>query len=144
MLFNSYVFVLLFLPLVLGGFFLIGRLNKHMLAHLWLVVASILFYGWFNFSYVWILLFSALSNYGCLMLMRTFRNSGRGLRGLFLAAGLLLNLGLLGYYKYSDFLIDNADRLLGTSFAPLHLLLPLGISFFTFQQIAYLVDVYRG
>lgn len=143
MLFSSYEFVLFFLPTVLVGFFATGRLWGHQTANIWLVAASLFFYGWFNPAYLWIILLSMAVNFMCLHGMASCRRS-HPLRTVIYAFGVLFNIGLIGYYKYCDFFITNCNALLKTELPLLHLLLPLGISFFTFQQISYLVDVFRG
>lgn len=140
MLFNSYEFILLFVPITFLGFFLLGRYQKHRLATFWLVAASVFFYGWWNYCYTALLLASITFNY---LIGKTLeRTSGK--KGI-LAFGIAANLALLGYFKYTDFFLSILNTIQGTdSFQLLHIVLPLGISFFTFTQIAYLVDVYRG
>lgn len=140
MLFNSFVFIFAFLPVVFFGFYGIGRYN-HKLAFLWLALASLFFYGWWDYRYVVLLLGSIVVNFG----------AGYALaKRLFLQPKLLLslavagNLLLLGYYKYANFFIDNLNALTGTGFTNSEIILPLGISFFTFTQIAFLVDTYQG
>ncbi|CAN7273369.1 MBOAT family O-acyltransferase [Brevundimonas sp. LjRoot202] len=145
MLFNSYEFIFFFLPITFAGFFLAARAS-HRMAALWLVLASIFFYGWWDPRYVFLLLGSITFNY--LMgywISRSRRDDGPTARAkllLFLAVG--GNLLLLGYYKYTDFFISTTNTLVGTDWALAHIILPLGISFFAFTQIAFLVDVYRG
>lgn len=108
-----------------------------------LVFASLFFYSWWNIDYLPLILASMLFNYVIgNMLNENFR-SIRVHRKVILTVGVIANLSLLGYFKYSDFLIENFDLLFGASVPLLHLALPLAISFFTFQQIAYLVDSYR-
>lgn len=142
MLFNSYPFVFVFLPIVLLGFFLIARAS-HLLAALWLALASLFFYGWWNSKYVLLLLLSVAFNYAVgYVVGRAGARTGRSF-GL-LAAGVAGNLLLLGYFKYTNFFLGVAGELAGTNWQVASIILPLGISFFTFTQIAFLVDVYRG
>lgn len=143
MLFSSYECLLFFLPIVWAGYFLLGRLTEKVVAHLWLVVASLIFYGWFNPSYLWIILASVFVNYAFIRAIESLC-AGSHARKIVFTLGILFNVGLIGYYKYADFLIFNCNALLKTDFPMLHILLPLGISFFTFQQISCVVDAYKG
>jgi len=149
-LFNSAIYIFLFLPSVVVVFFMLNRLHKVVLAQFWLVLASLFFYGYWNPSYLALITISVLVNF---LLGLGLQNCVRGLHvtestrryaGLLLWFGVALNLMLIGYFKYADFFITNIDVLSGAEFPLLHLLLPLAISFFTFQQIAYLVDSYQG
>jgi len=135
--------MLFFLPIVLAGYFLLAPRAGKDAAHFWLVLASLVFYGWFNPSYLWIILSSVVVNYLAVRLIERQPAGGR-IRKVFFAWGILFNLGLIGYYKYTDFLLANCNALLKTDFPALRILLPLGISFFTFQQISCLVDAYKG
>ncbi len=143
MLFNSYIFVLVFLPLVLLGFHLGGRFGGRRLVVGWLVLSSLVYYGWWRFELLVLLGGSILANYGLGLVQHLWRERrGRGSR-LLMVAAVAGNLGLLVYYKYAGFLVEIWNELSGGSrhFA---VFLPLAISFFTFQQLAYQVDVYRG
>ncbi|HZX31254.1 MAG TPA: MBOAT family O-acyltransferase [Rhodocyclaceae bacterium] len=140
MLFNSYEFIFCYLPLVLGLFFVIGRWSRK-LAALWLAAASIFFYGWWDARYVFLLLLSITVNFGIGYLIGTSR--GRRRRTALLTAGVAANLAGLAVYKYADFFLNSVNGLAGAAIPLLELILPLGISFFTFTQIAFLVDVYR-
>lgn len=143
MLFNSYLFLFLFLPITAIGFFQLGKYSQR-LAALWLFAASLFFYGWWNPAYVGLLLGSIIFNYGAGIALANAHDAGsaraKGLLGLAVAA----NLGLLGYYKYANFLIENLNAALRLDWQIQTVILPLGISFFTFTQIAFLVDAYRG
>lgn len=141
MLFNSYIFLFLFLPFCLGGFYLFAHWGKSVPAKLWLTGFSLWFYGYFNPSYLLIMIFSILFNYVCFRLINA---TGPNRSRIMMAAGVLCNLGILFYFKYFDFFIENVNAVFGTSFLLKGILLPLGISFFTFQQIGFLVDTYRG
>jgi len=144
MLFNSPEFIFLFLPITFVVFFAIAR-TSHALAAGWLAAASFFFYAWWNPIYVGLLLASIVFNY--LLGMRIAKTRAAG--NLALAKRLLIvalagDLGLLGYYKYANFFLENFGALTGTSFPHANIILPLGISFFTFTQIAFLVDTWQG
>ncbi len=142
MLFNSYIFVLLFLPLTVAGYYLLNKLKTSTAAHLFLLGMSLWFYGYFNVSYLPIILASVAVNFG---LYRAMGAAGQGaVRKLVLAAALLFNLGILFYYKYFDFFTENVNALFGSDWPLRRLILPLGISFFTFQQLSFVIDAYRG
>ncbi|MDL2293807.1 MBOAT family protein [Ruminococcaceae bacterium OttesenSCG-928-D13] len=141
MLFNSYIFVLLFLPLALAGYFLLNRLN-HQVGKAWLLGMSLWFYAYFNFSYFYIIVASIVLNY--LMNRLITRMQSRQGRIALLILTLCINLGVLFYYKYYDFFVGNINAVFGTGFVLRRLVIPLGISFFTFQQLSYIIDSYRG
>lgn len=142
MLFNSYEFIFLFLPISFLGYFLLNKLRYSSLAITWLALCSLFFYSWWNIANLPLMLASILFNY-LVGTQLTKRHGQLGNRWL-LIFGVTCNLALLGYYKYADFFLTNLNELAGTGFSLLQLVLPLGISFFTFTQIAYLVDAYRG
>ena len=143
MIFSSHEYLLLFLPLSVALYFLLQTWRVTRIAKAWLVLASLFFYGWWNPKYVPIILFSILMNFTAgTLLIRTKGKGGPARRGL-LVAGISANVLLLGYYKYYDFVIETANAAFGTHAALHDLILPLGISFFTFTQIAFLVDTYR-
>ena len=136
MLFNSLVFIFCYLPLTLGGFFILGR-RSPLAAAAWLALASLFFYGWWNPVYVGLLAASMVFNYA--LGVRIVR----GARGL-LTFAIVSNLALLAYYKYANFFVDNLNAAAGTGISLGTIILPLGISFFTFTQIAFLVDAHQG
>src|SRR3989338_8001602 len=145
MLFNSFVFIILFLPVTFGGYFLLQKIRPQ-LASIWLAFASLFFYAYWNIVYLPILLFSILFNYILSIYItpgfeKSLKEKAR--KCVFLFA-IIFNLGLLGFFKYSNFFIENINILVGSHIQTLKILLPLGISFFTFQKIAYLVDCYKG
>jgi D-alanyl-lipoteichoic acid acyltransferase DltB (MBOAT superfamily) len=140
MLFNSYIFILVFLPIVLLGYFLFNRTQHPTLAKIWLVTSSLFFYSWWNVAYLPLILASIFVNYGISIAM----SKNTPYKKTFFILGLLFNVGLLVYYKYMDFFISNINTIAETQFSLLHLVLPLGISFFTLQQTAFLVDSYQG
>lgn len=141
MLFNSYAFIFVFLPIVAAGFALLGRLGQRPTLG-WLAVCSVAFYGYWYPPHLLLIGVSIAANYAC--------GAGLGVhhatrwRRPLLWAGVAFNLALLGYYKYAGFLAASLNAAAGTSLPVLQIALPLGISFFTFQQIAYLVDAARG
>jgi alginate O-acetyltransferase complex protein AlgI len=143
MLFNSYIFIFAFFPIVLFGFFGIGRYS-HALASLWVVIASLFFYGWWDIRYVSLLMGSIVFNYAAGYLIGHRDQSPANPPKMLLTTSIAINLILLGYFKYANFFTDNLNHLTGTAFHIGHIVLPLGISFFTFTQIAFLVDTYQG
>lgn len=142
MLFNSYIFVLLFFPVCMVGYFGLNHRKHYTLAQIFLLAMSLWFYAYFNTSYLWIILSSILANYLFTQIMS--RTKTQPLRRLEAAAAVLLNLGILFYFKYFDFFLMNVNRFAHTDFQLHNILLPLGISFFTFQQVSYVLDAYRG
>lgn len=138
MLFNSYIFIFLFFPICLAGYYGMLRIKKKEPAQLFLILMSFWFYGYFQLNYLLIMIFSIGMNYIFHRLIS--RKPSKPL----LAAAITLNLGILFYFKYCDFFISNINAVFGTSFLLRHILLPLGISFFTFQQIGFIVDTYNG
>ena len=145
MLFNSYIFIFFFLPVTFFIYFYLNQKHLVIAGRAFLVAASLFFYSWWNIHYLPLILISMLVNYTIGRELASHRRKQRSYspRKL-LFVGVLFNLGLLGYYKYSDFFIVNLNRVAGTELPLLHLALPLAISFYTFQQIAYLVDSYRN
>jgi alginate O-acetyltransferase complex protein AlgI len=140
MLFNSWEFLLVFLPVTFAVYFLLSHNHYDYLSKAWLFLGSLVFYGWFNPGYLFIILSSILVNFSCARMLLS--STGRR-RKTFLVLGIVFNILLLGYYKYADFFIDNFNLLFEQNYNLLNIILPLGISFFTFQQIAYLVDAYK-
>lgn len=168
MLFNSYIFIFLFLPLCLVGFHILQN-RQATLAKVWLTCFSLWFYGYFNPYYLLIMICSIIGNYfiHCRIVHARSKRSDTGQVGaveqarqrgevreeqtrkmqkskVIMITGVTLNLLVLFYFKYLDFFIDNVNSLFGSSIPLKNILLPLGISFFTFQQISFLVDTYRG
>jgi len=141
MLFNSYPFILLFLPVVLAGYFWLGR-RSNLVPVIWLALASLAFYAIGNWQFVALLLISIAFNYGVGHLLIVAK-LGLTQRKAALALGVAGDLVVLGIFKYASFATENINALFGTHFA-VHILLPVGISFYTFTQIAFLVDAYRG
>lgn len=144
MLFNSYIFIFLFLPLCLGGFYLFAHRGKSVPARLWLTGFSLWFYGYFNPSYLLIMICSILFNYAVFKGMELAGRKSPKWHRPVMIFGVAANLAVLFYFKYYDFFVENVNAVFGTSFVLKGILLPLGISFFTFQQIGFVVDAYRG
>ncbi|MCM1188746.1 MAG: MBOAT family protein [bacterium] len=139
MLFNSYIFIFIFLPLAFSGYFLLNHIKRYPAAKFFLVSMSLWFYAYFHINYLWIILFSIGINYLCHRLILRGRHS----RAI-LVCGVFANVGLLFYFKYFHFLMENINALFHADFSLPEILLPLGISFFTFQQIAFLADSAGG
>lgn len=138
MLFNSAVFIGLFLPVVFAGFLVLSRCRYPRLVAAWLTLASLFFYAWWNPASLPLLLGSMFFNYIVGGLLA--RNPTQAL----LVVGIGVNILLLGYFKYTGFAVETANELFGLDWAIPHIVLPLAISFFTFQQIAYLADAHDG
>lgn len=138
MLFSSVVFLYAFLPITLILYFLAPKKLKNAV----LLVASLFFYYFGERTYTVIMFVSSISDYVWSLLIERYR--GKKITKLFLVMSLVVNLGLLGYFKYSDFFIGNINSLLGVSIPLTNVHLPIGISFYTFQTMSYTIDVYRG
>ena len=142
MLFNSQLFIFIFLPIALAGWYFLNSRRRYGLAQGFLLGMSLWFYGWMNPSHLLILLASCFAGYGfCALLDRVKGAAGR--RAV-LAAGCFFHLGTLGYFKYSGFFLENINAALRTDFALVSVILPVGISFYTFQQLAFLIDRWKG
>lgn len=152
MLFNSFVFLFLFLPLTVGVYFTLCRWRLVLAAKAWLVAASLYFYAYWKLSFLPIILASILVNhvFGVYLsgklrrVTRDLKDDSSLNRRVVLAFGVVFNVALLGYFKYADFFVENVNAVLGGAIPMPGITLPLGISFFTFQQIGYLVDSYHG
>jgi alginate O-acetyltransferase complex protein AlgI len=148
LLFNSYPFALGFLPVLILAYVLITQSSWRSLTPWLLIGASLFFYAWWNWAFLPLFLFSIFFNYSWALLLRdrpgaeAARESLR--RKTVLGIGVAVNLALLGYFKYRDFFVGSVDAALGTHWMLLHLALPLAISFFSFEQITYLVSAYRN
>ena len=146
MLFNSYEFIFAFLPISFFVYFYLNSKRLTTAAKAWLVFTSLFFYSWWNIMYLPLILISILFNYTITNTMIEYDKSRRKYfsKKSLLHAGLLFNIGLLVYFKYMDFFISNTNTISGSDIELLHLALPLAISFFTLQQIAFLIDSYEG
>jgi alginate O-acetyltransferase complex protein AlgI len=142
MLFNSYEFVLVFLPITLVLFFAIAKTSRVGAQH-FLLIASFLFYAWWSFEYGLLIVATIIVNYCFGRKIQQFAERQATIAKPLLAVAVAVNLGLLAYYKYRNFFIANFNTVTGSDWTLAPLVLPLAISFHTFQQIAYLVDSYR-
>ncbi|MCM1087220.1 MAG: MBOAT family protein [Muribaculaceae bacterium] len=138
MLFNSFLFIFIFLPLTLLGWYGLNHLKRFELAKVFLAGMSLWFYGYFNYYYLAIILISIAVNYLISLFLHTAKSKRWNRPALFV--GIIFNLGLLFYFKYYDFFMENMNAVFHTDFALKHILLPLGISFFTFQQLSFIID----
>lgn len=142
MLFNSYEFIFFFLPVTAGVFYFFGRFVSKTLAIRWLILASLLFYAWWRPLNVLLITPSILINFGLArLLLQLLQRDRRSLVKATLIIGIAFNVAFLGYFKYANFLVGAVDDVLGTNYVLDKIILPLGISFITFQKIAFLVDV---
>lgn len=138
MVFSNLVFLFIFLPLVLGSYFLVRKELQNYL----LLGFSLVFYAWGEPKYVVIMIFSIILNYISGYLVHTFRNH-KNLKKITLTVAIISNLLVLGYYKYINFLVENINELFSMNIQIDPVVLPIGISFFTFQSMSYVIDVYR-
>lgn len=139
MVFSSLTFLSIFLPITLCIYFLSPRKIRNIV----LLVASLIFYGWGEPVYILLMIFSSIVDYSHGLLIERFRDNDKRAR-LVVLSSVVINLGLLSFFKYSDFLIENINYIFDTRFVLLDLPLPIGISFYTFQTMSYTIDVYRG
>ena len=138
MVFSSITFLYYFLPITLAIYFIVPKKLKNAV----LLLASLFFYFAGEYLYVWLLLFSSISDYLHSLAIEKYRGTKK--QTYFFISSIIINLALLGYFKYADFFILNINNLLGTSIPLTKAVLPIGISFFTFQTMSYTIDVYRG
>lgn len=139
MVFSSTIFLCVYLPLVLLGYYICPKKGRN----LFLLIASLVFYAWGEPKYVFLMIFSILVNYIFGRLMD--KNRGRQKRmKLLLVLSVVIDLGLLSVFKYTDFIITNVNAIFGANFDLLNIALPIGISFYTFQAMSYTIDVYRN
>lgn len=138
MVFSSYPFIFAFLPIVLCIYYLLSKVSNGSYQRIFLILASLFFYGYYNVKYLALILASIAVNYVLALFIQKKHNKG------WLIIGVLFNVFLIGYFKYYDFFIENINAIFGTQFFVRKILLPLGISFFTFQQLSFLVSVYKG
>lgn len=153
MVFSSLPFLFRFLPLLLFLYFLpeavkFPHCRQVVLKNAVLFIGSLIFYAWGEPVYIFLMLFSTLLDYAHGILVNHYKNSAspNNMRKAKIAvfSSVSINLFLLGFFKYSDFLIETLNQMTGFSISPLHLPLPIGISFYTFQTMSYTIDVYRG
>ena len=126
MIFSSYPFLFVFLPIIFCGYHLLMTLRpSNPWPKAFLVTGCLVFYGYFHWSYIWIICFSMAANYLAALLMGRLNDGWR--RNVVFVAGVIINLGLIGYFKYRDFALGSLNALAGTNFRLLHIMLPLGI-----------------
>lgn len=138
MVFSSTIFLCVYLPLILLGYYICPKKGKN----LFLLIASLVFYAWGEPKYVFLMIFSILINYVFGLLMDKHRANKKRLK-LMLVLSVIIDLGLLSVFKYTDFIITNVNAIFNTGFDLLNIALPIGISFYTFQAMSYTIDVYR-
>ena len=139
MVFSSTIFLCVYLPLVLLGYYICPKKGRN----LFLLIASLVFYAWGEPKYVFLMIFSILVNYIFGRLMDKHRENKKRLK-LMLVLSVVIDLGLLSVFKYTDFIITNVNAIFGANFDLLNIALPIGISFYTFQAMSYTIDVYRN
>ena len=139
MVFSSILFLFRFLPITLAIYYLAPRKLKNAV----LVVCSLFFYSWGEVRYFPIMLASTVVDYTCSRMIESHREK-KNICRFWMGVSLLFNLGSLGFFKYTNFFVENINALFGTDFGGISLVLPLGISFYTFQTLSYTIDVYRG
>lgn len=141
MVFSSTVFLFLFLPLVIFIYYASPRKFRNGV----LFISSLVFYSWGEPVYILVMLFSTVFDYvNGLLIERNREHGNLGGAKAVMIISVVINLSILGFFKYGNFVIDNLNLLLGTGFSPLDVSLPIGISFYTFQTMSYTIDVYRG
>ena len=143
MTFNSYIFILVFLPLALLGWYGLNYIKLKKIPLLFITGMSLWFYGYFNPSYLWIIISTILCNYLLSLFLERRKeqvSQSPFVKTVVMIAAILLNLGILFYYKYFDFFLENINAVFGADYSLRHIILPLGISFFTFQQLSYIID----
>ncbi|MGF1478098.1 MAG: MBOAT family O-acyltransferase [Cyanophyceae cyanobacterium] len=143
MLFNSYIFIFCFLPITLTIFFCLARFRQLQAAKVWLTISSLFFYGYWNISYLPLLVGSIIFNHQIGHRIALTKPESRQAKAL-LWIGICVNLAAIAYYKYANFFLTSVNVVANTRLALPTIILPLAISFYTFTQIAYLVDAYRG
>lgn len=146
MLFNSYIFVLAFLPISIIGYYFLNYFGKYRVSKVFLLFMSLYFYSYFNRKYLLIILISIILNYlvSCLLVHIRPDGTTKLMRKSILLFAVFCNLASIFYFKYYNFFISNTNVIFQTDFNLHHLILPLGISFFTFQQISFLMDCEKG
>lgn len=143
MIYSSFAFIFLFLPVVLIGYFALQNLKNPLWQRIFLIIASLFFYSYNNIKYLPLILSSVVVNYFVGYLIEKFLSKNPLVSRIWLTVGICFNIALLGYYKYYDFFIENLNYIAKTDFLLKNLLLPLGISFFTFQQLSFLISIYK-
>lgn len=139
MVFSSTIFIFIFLPIVLFTYYVLGKKIKNYV----LLIASLFFYAWGGVDYLKILILSIIINYIFGLLIDRVRENIK-IKKVFLTIGVVINLAILFYYKYYDFFVENSNLVFNTNFQLKYIVLPIGISFFTFQGMSYIIDIYRN
>jgi alginate O-acetyltransferase complex protein AlgI len=141
MVFSSILFLTRFLPLVLLIYFAVPKKARNLV----LFVASLIFYAWGEPKYLFLMLFTIMTDYVfALFISKSQKKENEGKTRAFLVAAVVINLALLGFFKYADFTINTVNSITKAGLDPLKIALPIGISFYTFQSLSYVIDVYRG
>ena len=138
MVFSSAVFVFGFMPLLLFLYFLAEPKYRNYI----LLIFSLIFYGWGGVNYLLLMLAVVMSDYVFAIAIAQIKT--QKIRKLFVVLSVVVNLGVLGYYKYTNFFIENINHFIKNDIKIATIVLPIGISFFTFQAMSYVIDVYRG
>lgn len=139
MLFSSIVFLFIFLPLLIFVYYVLPRKTRNLV----LLIFSLFFYGYGEPKYLSIMILSIAINYTMGLLVFKYKNAKK-ISQAFILLAVILNISILGYYKYANFILENINNIFATSYDLLNIVMPIGISFFTFQGLSYVIDVYRG
>lgn len=137
MVFSSYIFIFSFLPIVLIGYYSLSKLKNGIYQRTFLILSSLFFYGYYNVEYLLLIISSIVVNY----IVAIFIQKRKSRKWLII--GIVFNVALIGYFKYCNFFVENVNIIFKTHFSMRNILLPLGISFFTFQQLSFLISVYK-
>ena len=141
MLFSSSTFLFAFLPIVITVYYVFLR-NRRILQNIFLLIASLLFYAWGEIAFVFVMMLSIVTNYFFGLFVSRAKNSNK--KKLTLVLSIIFNLSILFVFKYLVFTLTNINALFGVNLTIPNIALPIGISFFTFQAMSYVIDVYRG
>lgn len=137
MVFSSYIFIFSFLPIVLIGYYSLSKLKNSIYQRIFLILSSLFFYGYYNVEYLLLIISSIVVNY----IVAIFIQKRKSRKWLII--GIVFNVALIGYFKYCNFFVENVNIIFKAHFSMRNILLPLGISFFTFQQLSFLISVYK-
>ncbi len=140
MVFSSYPFIFLFLPIVILGYYGLSKTKSPIYQRIFLIAASLFFYGYSNINHLLLIVSSIVVNY---VIAIGIKKYDKRADKFLLVIGILFNVALLGYFKYRDFFVENMNYIFQTDFVIKNIVLPLGISFFTFQQLSFLVSVFK-
>lgn len=140
MVFSNLTFLIFILPLTLCLYYVSPQKTKNSI----LLILSILFYAWGEPVYVFLILFSTITDYFLGRAIAHYRNINERIARIFLIGSIIISVGILSFFKYADFLVANMNAILQINISPLDLPLPIGISFYTFQSLSYIIDAYQG